>query len=127
MKSEKLISQQTLENGLSVEVWDLSRPVLGDRLQVILEVRVPVPVNAANLPPELTDREDAVRAALGSQILFIKREERQFIAVSEAEEVLHEMRTRLLATLTGYLGRPGFAPGLIRKTFAQAVSIVPKA
>jgi hypothetical protein len=119
MSPEKIISRQTLENGLTLEVWDLSRPVLGDRWQVVLEVRVPIPVNAATLPPELAGREEAVRAALGPQILFVKREERQFIAASQMKEVLQEMHDRLSATLTGYLGRPGFAPGYIRKTFAQ--------
>ncbi len=52
MNSEKLQSRHALANGLFLEFWALSRPVAGDRCQVVVEVRVAVPVTAGLLPPD---------------------------------------------------------------------------
>lgn len=118
MISEKLISRHPLKNGLILELWDLSRPVAGDRCQVVFEARVPVPITEATLPPEMLPKIDQVTAALGRAIVFSQQEVRNFIAADEVDGLLKEMAARFLSTIATYLDRPGFAPGFIRKTFA---------
>jgi hypothetical protein len=118
MVSEKLISRHALANGLTLELWDLSGPVAGDRWQVVMEARMPIPITAANLPPELRPRIDEVIIALGREIAFSQQKVRNFIAAAEVAGLLKEMATRFLASVATYLGSPDFAPKYIHKTFA---------
>jgi len=119
MSREKLLARHRLANGLGLELWDRSRPVAGDRWQVVLEARIAVPVAAATLPPELLPEAAAVRTALGPEVVFSRRDERNFIAASEIPDLLKEMETRLLALVPDYLGHPDFAPRFIRKKYAE--------
>ena len=66
MRAEKLISRHTLDNGLTLEFWDLSRPMVGDRWLIVLEARIAVAVGAATLPPELQGRDDGSRPRPGA-------------------------------------------------------------
>ncbi len=70
---EKLISRQLLPKGLTLELWNRSRPVAGDRWQVILETLIAIPVKANTLPADLQGQAAAIIAALGSEILFSHR------------------------------------------------------
>ncbi len=119
MSMKKLLSNHKLPNGLSMEVWDRSRPVLGDRWQVVLEASLTIPVNGATLPPELAPRAAEVSAALGPELTFSRREERNFIAASDVAAVLDEMAGRLLALAPGYLGHPDFTPRFIRQKYQE--------
>jgi hypothetical protein len=117
--TEKLLLRQALANGLVLEFYDRSRLMAADRWQVVLEVRLPIPVSAATLPPDLADRIPEVIAALGPEILFTQQEVHYFIDVREVPGLLHEIQTRLLKGLEGYLGHPDFARRYLRKKFAE--------
>ena len=119
MDLEKLLSRHALNNGLVLEFWDLSRPVAGDRWQVVVEARVPLAVTADTLPPDLGPHLNQVIAALGKNLVFTKQEVRNFIAVGEVANLLTQIEAQLLASLRGYLGHPEFAARLIRKRFAE--------
>jgi hypothetical protein len=119
MSPEKLLARHSLANGLCLEVWDRSRPVAGDRWRVVLEARIAVAVTPATLPPELLPEASAVRAALGAEVVFSRREERNFIAAGEVPALLKEMGSRLLALVPAYLGHPDFASLFIRKKYAE--------
>jgi hypothetical protein len=119
MSPEKLLSRHFLDNGFCLEFWDLSRPVAGDRWQVVLEARVAVPITAATLPPDLRPRQAQVTAALGREILFSQKEVRNFMAAGEVGDLLKEMEARLLSALSAYLVHPDFAGRLIRKKFTE--------
>jgi len=71
--TESLLLSRLLPNALTLEFYDLSRPMAGDRWQVILEVRLPIAVSAATLPPDLADRSEEVIGALGPEIVFAQR------------------------------------------------------
>lgn len=115
MDPEKLFSRHALNNGLVLEFWDLSRPVAGDRWQVVVEARVPLAVTAETLPPDLRPHLDQVIAMLGENLVFAKQEVRHFIAAGEVANLLTQIEAQLLSSLRGYLGHPDFAPRLIRK------------
>jgi hypothetical protein len=119
MNSPRLIDHHTLDNGLILEFWDLSRPLVGDRRFVCLEARIAVPMRAETLPPEFKAQWVQIAEALGEEIIFSQRQERNFIAASEAPALLQEMQDRILALAPGYFGHGDFAARFIRKKIAE--------
>jgi hypothetical protein len=117
--TETALLRQPLPHGLILEFFDRSRPMAGDRWQVILEVRLPVPVIAATLPPDLRDRIDEVITTLGQELIFTKQEIRHFIDFREFSAVLQEMQTRLWEGLRNYVSHPDFAGRFIWRKFAE--------
>jgi hypothetical protein len=119
MNSPRLLARHPLDNKLTLEFWDHSRPVAGDRWFVCLSARIAVPVRTETLPPELKAHAVQVVGALGEEIIFSHREERNFIAASEAPALLKDMQDRLLALAPGYFGHADFSARFIRKKFAE--------
>jgi hypothetical protein len=119
MNSPKLLARHTLDNGLTLVFWDHSRPLVGDRRYVCLVARIAIPVLAETLPPELKPQAAQVVEALGEEIIFSQRQERNFIAAAEAPALLQDMQDRLLALAPAYFGQADFAPRLIRKKWAE--------
>lgn len=119
MNSEKLLSRHTLRNGLLLEFWDLSRPMLGDRCQVVVEARVAVAVTADTLPAELRPQLAQVITALGKEVVFAKQEVRTFVETGATPDLLKLIEEQLLGSLQDYLGHPEFAARLIRKKYAD--------
>jgi len=119
MNAPRLLARHTLDNGLILEFWDLSRPLVGDRRFVCFEARIAVPVRAEMLPPELKPQAAQVAEALGEEIIFSQRQERNFIAASKATALLQDMQDRMLALAPGYFGQAAFAARFIRKKYAE--------
>lgn len=118
MNPERLIGRQALPNGLTLELWDRSRPVASDRWYVVLETRIAVPVGPDTLPPELIQLQKQVVEALGAEIIFSRTEERNFIAAGELAALLQDMQDRTLQLAPGYFGHRDFAAKFIRKAYA---------
>jgi hypothetical protein len=119
MNPEKPLSRHPLKNGLALEFWDLSRPLVGDRWQVVVEARVAIPVRGDTLPPELRPQLSRVVAALGQEVVFAKQETRNFVDTGEMAALLKQIEEQLLASLQAYLGHPEFAARFIRKKLAD--------
>jgi hypothetical protein len=118
MNSQRLLNRHPLANGLTLEFWDHSRPLAGDRWFVSLEARIAIPVRVETLPPELEAHAALVVEALGEEIIFSREETRNFIAAADAPGLLQEMQDRVLALARGYFGHDDFAARFIRKKFA---------
>lgn len=106
-----------MSNGLILELWDRSRPVAGDRWFVVLETRIAVPIRKDTLPPELKALADQVVSTLGNEIIFSRKEERNFISTTEMPNLIKDMQDRVLAMAPGYFGHGDFAAKFIRKTY----------
>jgi hypothetical protein len=119
MNSESLMSRHPLNNSLTMEFWDHSRPIAGDRWFVLLEVRIAIPIRPDTLPPELREQADQVKEELGDKIIFSHKNERNFIAATEAPKILKEMQDRFLDMAPGYFGHPDFAAKFIRGKFVE--------
>jgi len=119
MTPEKLFSRHPLDNGLTLEFWDLSRPMIGDRWIVVLEARLAIPVGAATLPPDLMGQEAEISRTLGPEVVFSQRDERNFIAAEDLPATLKEIEARLLTLAPSYFGHQEFAGRFIRKRFAE--------
>jgi len=120
MTIERLLCQHPLKNGLTLEFWDRSRPVAGDRWQVVLEARIAVAVTPAHLPGTLQSNLDDVTRVLGPQAVFSKEEVRNFVAAPAVAQLLQELQAMLLNSLQNYLGHPDFPARFIGKKFAEA-------
>ena len=119
MNTERLISKHPLNNGLTLEFWDYSRPIAGDRWFVLIEVRIAIPIRTDTLPPELREQADQVREALGDETIFSHKDERNFISATEAPKILKDMQNRFLEMAPGYFGHMDFAARFIRGKFAE--------
>jgi hypothetical protein len=56
---------------------------------------------------------------LGDEIIFSHKDERNFIAATEAPKILKDMQDRLLDMAPGYFAHPDFAARFIRGKFAE--------
>jgi hypothetical protein len=119
MTPPRLIARHVLDNGLTLEFWDQSRSLAGDRWFVNLEARIVIPVRAETLPAKLQAQAVLVVEALGEEIIFSQQAARNFIAASEAPGLLQAMQERLLALAPAYFGHTDFAARFIRKKFAE--------
>jgi hypothetical protein len=126
MNSPRLLYRHTLDNGLTLEFWDHSRPLVGDLTLVCLLARIAIPVRAETLPPELKPRAAQVVEALGEEIIFTQKQERNLIAASLAPGVLKDMQDRMLALASGYFGHAEFAARYIRKKCAERPEFQPQ-
>ncbi len=116
---EKVLTREALTNGLTLEFWDLSKPTAGDRWQVVVEIRMLVPVTPDHLPPELQEKSGEVAAALGAAVLFAKQEVRNFVAEGKVPGLVDLIVQELLTSTKAYLGHPQFAPRFLRKKFLE--------
>jgi hypothetical protein len=119
MNSARLMSRHLLKNSLTLEFWDYSRPIAGDRWFVLLEVRIAIPILPDILPPELRGQADQVKETLGDEIVFSQKTERNFIAATEAPKILQDLQASFLDMAPRYFGHPDFALRFIRGKFAQ--------
>jgi hypothetical protein len=122
MNCARLMARHLLKNGLTLEFWDHSRPVAGDRWVVVLETRIAIPVRADTLAPEMKAHAVQVIRALGEEVIFSRREERNFIAGSEVPATLKDMQDRMIALAPGYFGHADFAAGFIKKNYAASLA-----
>jgi hypothetical protein len=123
MNNPRVLARHTLDNGLILEFWDLSRPLVGDRRFVCLEARIAIPVRVETLPPEFKAQAAQVVEALGEEIIFSQKQERNFIAASAAPDLLQDMQARILALAPGYFGHADFASRFIRKKCAELLEL----
>lgn len=119
MTSGNLLSRQPLGNGLTLELWDRSRPVAGDRWLVACEARMAIPVEAGTLPPDLQAQAGEIARLLGKELIFSQKAERNFIAAGEVPATLKEMAQRFLDLAPGYFGHPDFPGNFIRKKYRE--------
>jgi hypothetical protein len=119
---EKLADKIGLENGLTLELYDCSRPVAGDRWLVSFVARIEVDVKSEYF--EGRHRPDVslegIRAAVGERVLYRHEKRRNFIAESEKGEVFEGLKERFLGANLGYLASPDFPYKLILRKYQEA-------
>ncbi len=120
----KLIEEIRLENGLTLEMFDHSRHVAVDRWLVSFEARVEVKVRPEYFVGDSKtgiSLED-VRTLLGEKATYRYTKERNFIAETEREAVLKDLKERFLDTNFGYVSSPDFPRKLVHRKYKEAHS-----
>ncbi|HOG07791.1 MAG TPA: hypothetical protein PLD71_06355 [Syntrophales bacterium] len=105
-----LVETTVLDNGLTMEVWDRSRPIAADTTKVELYVRVPVRLERDFFPGD--EAFDVVRRIWDDPIVYEYVRERTFVGNDAREAVFAELLAAFRAHTLPYLGRPDFARGL---------------
>jgi hypothetical protein len=118
---KKLIETITLPNGLVLELWDKSRPMVGDRWLVSLQAKVEVPV----LPEYFSTMNNSEQAyldllaAYGDPLVFTQEKTRHFVDENNLKKVLAELCQRFKDNLVYYLGNPRFASLYVLKKYGD--------
>ncbi|OGQ98036.1 MAG: hypothetical protein A2521_16465 [Deltaproteobacteria bacterium RIFOXYD12_FULL_57_12] len=110
------IATDRLANGMTICFHDLSRPVAGDRWQVVLRCDASIPItDALWQAAELGDPGPEIRATLGSELTLSLRKERNFISQTDKEDLLAEMVGQIRRNMLGYLHTPRFPARLLAR------------
>ncbi|UCF89955.1 MAG: hypothetical protein JSW39_16825 [Desulfobacterales bacterium] len=115
----KLIQTKALPNGLTLELYDASRKVAGDRWRVSLIAAMDIHLNG--LPRSADDpasfKIDEIRRSLGAIVRFEQKRERNFIGSNQKEEVLGGLLDAFLTSSLAYLSHPDFARRFLLKQY----------
>lgn len=118
----KEVERLELPNGLTVELWDYSRRLAGDRWLVGLLVKIPIEVvesdfsgleGGSALFKEFTETNG------GATIFFELQKERNFIDEREKDEVFSELLENLKKHALAYMGHKDFAAGFKKKKIEE--------
>ena len=120
---EKPIEKIKLDNGLTLEVYDRSRRVAGDRWQVSFVARLEVGLKREYFKGKLTPHiplED-IRKAVGDKAHYHHEKVRNFIAETEKDEVFRGLKERFLDANLVYLSSSDFPLKLILRQYEKAL------
>lgn len=110
-----------LPNGLTLEAWDFSKNVAGDRYQVALGCRIEINLENDAVPPSDGDRRalSKLQSELGPVIYYEYQIERNFIPREKKEAIWQELWKTFLSNSLTYLSKMDFARKFIPATLAQ--------
>lgn len=99
---QETIASYPVGDGLTAELVDMTRKLVGDRYVFILEARceVPLPAGADDDPPTAL-----LRKVFGDHVPFVHKYERNFVDEQELEELIRTMKAEFEANLLPYLKR----------------------
>ena len=119
-----LIESIRLENELTLEMFDLSRPIAGDRWIVSFEARIEVEFKPQCFPPANMVKVplDDIRSLLGEKAVYCYKKERHFVGEQEKDDVLNRLKERFMETGLGYLSSNIFPQRLILRRYEEASS-----
>jgi hypothetical protein len=100
-----------LENGLTLELFDESRPMAGDRWLVLLLARMEVPLDPGLLGsgPEGDRLLGALRREHGDRLEYRAELKKHFVDEQEKDRVLEGFANIVLQEKRPYLAHPDFA------------------
>jgi len=114
---ETLIETLELENNLTLKIFDGSKQIAGDRWMIALIARLAVPVDP--LAAQIHEIEwDRIKAALGAEVVFEQKRERNFIGAEAKEAVFESLCANFKATQVPYLAHPEFAKRFILSRYS---------
>jgi hypothetical protein len=108
MAHMKIVEEIPLPNHLTVEVWDLSRPIAADTTKVEILIKIKVDLKPSYfIKPE---HFELVQKILGPQIFFEYRKERTFVNNCNRDAIFQELLDSLKRDSLPYLSKQEF-PG----------------
>ncbi len=119
MKKQKavLMEKVQLKNGLTLEFWDESRHLVGDRWYVGVRAVVEITIPDKASGPFVEDHLQVLRDKLGNSVFYQLVEERNFIPENEVEELKVKLKKIFLENSLAYLSHPEFPSRfLLRKS-----------
>lgn len=119
---EQPIEGLSLKNKLTLEIYDQSKKIAGDRWQVSLVGRIDIPVPGGE--PLALKNGDTVsgtelKEALGETVRFEYKTERNFVDDNEKEACFNELKTSFLKNTKAYLAHDDFQRSFILKKYRE--------
>ena len=120
---EKLIKTMELKNVMTLNFYDASRPLSGDRWLISLIVRMEIPVVEALINDEgkSMDGVDEIKKVLGEKVLFEQKRDRIFVEESEKQTVFEEVYNSFIDSVLGYLSNKAFPKRYVLKKYREKV------
>jgi hypothetical protein len=104
----RLLERRELANGVTLEFWDESRKVAGDRWYVGIRAVMPVPLWDHQRDDISPDVMELIRTEVGDHLCFQLREGKNFVAEDEVDSVREEFKRVFIRNSLPYLSRPDF-------------------
>jgi len=118
----EIIEQRSLENNMTLTVYDQSKKMAGDRwlVKIICEAELPVDdVFFSRLPEADSDLQAEIREKMAGSVKFSATKERTFIAESERAALVELMVADILTNMVTYLNKPGFPGKLFARKYEE--------
>jgi len=118
---EKLVETMELDNGLTLEICDCSRPVAGDRWLIFFVARIKVPVESGFFDEKSAGISlDVVRSLVGRHAAYVHQKKSHFVGEKERDREFKKLKDDFLETNLGYLASPGFPNKMIMKAYRES-------
>jgi hypothetical protein len=116
-----LVEEVKLANGLSLFIYDQSRPLAGDRWLVKLLLFIPVRIKPQHFS-HLPDADKAYGAfveSVGETIAMQQERLRNFIDREEVSQTLRQIKEEVLATTLAYVSNSDFEARFVAKRYRE--------
>ena len=116
-----LIKTIDLENHLTLEIYDESIKMIGDRWMVNMVARIKVPLDETLIQKseEFSANKDKIKKALGKEVVFEHKSNRIFVDDNEKESIFQEMYDHFIDNTLHYLSRPNFPERFLLKKIKE--------
>jgi len=117
-----IIEQRSLENNMTLTVYDQSKRMAGDRwlIKIICEAELPVDEGFFSRLDEADLALQAeVREMMAGSVKFSAVKERTFVAETERAALVERMVADILTNMVTYLNKPGFPEKLFARKYAE--------
>lgn len=118
----EIIEQRSLENNMTLTVYDQSKKMVGDRwlIKIICEAELPVAEGFFSRLPEADLALQAeVREKMAGSVKFLATKERTFVAETERTALMEGMVADILTNMVTYLNKPGFPEKLFARKYEE--------
>jgi hypothetical protein len=115
----KQIESINLPNGLSLDVWDLSRRIAADTVKVELVIKMEVSFENSHFEEE--DHYLKTRRVFGTAGTYEYRKERTFVHLDAKEEVFRELLDTFKRDALPYLAQDNFPQRFSRSKYREIV------
>ena len=120
--NQKLIKTIELENKLTLNLYDESVRMIGDRWIVTLVARIKVAVDKALTPENRSSlpSKDEIAKMLGKEVVFEQKRNRIFVDKLDKTNVLQELSDTFLENTLPYLSHADFPQRFLAKKIKEA-------
>ena len=120
---KKLIKTIDIKKNITLNLYDSSKKLAGDRWLIKLIIRMEIPVKEALIQKdsELVDIVTEIKKVLGEKVLFEQVLERIFIDEADKETVLKELTESFLNNTLSYLSHEEFPKRYVLKKYKEMV------
>ena len=108
--NEKLIKTIVLKNGLTLEIYDQSRKIAGNRWLVKMAAKIDIPIDRLHLGDDLNKKVNlnSLKESFDNFVRYEQKRERNFIAEKEKDTVFDDLMNSFLTSTREYLSHPNF-------------------